>query len=369
METRRWVLVDAGLFCAGMYIRAGLYYREEGRYVLLCRDVVLTREIIGRIQQIAEIQDGVFIDETDYEEIWNASLEYFSQQGEQYGRRYRQVRMEYNRILSNTFYLLGDVAATRGVPLNVAEDISVDIVDKFSVDEPALTLNCVHMISEADNYLYTHSVDVATLNGMLGRWMNLPDRTAVKLAKIGLTHDLGKLKIPPYILYKPGKLTKEEFEIMKCHPAYSYDMLMSSGEEDPEVLWAVRQHHEKKGGGGYPDGLRGEDITLLARITAVSDVYDAMVSRRCYKNAQTPFEVMELLESSRFFDLDQEIVKVFLQNLSYLLVGMRVTLSTGEEGEVAFIRPGDYRNPIVRVGDRVIATGPDCKCVSTGKIF
>lgn len=109
----------------------------------------------------------------------------------------------------------------------------------------------------------------------------------------------------------------------------------------------------------------GSEIHLAAHITAVSDVYDVMVSKRCYKDAVTPLEVLDMLERNRFSGLNIKVVDTFLKNIVYLLVGTAVELTNSEQGEVVFIKNGSYANPIVKIGNKVVTANDNLKCILT----
>ena len=368
-ENKKFVLMDAGMFCAGMRVKSPIYYFYKDAYILLCKDVVFTSELIEKLYEIAQLNHGVYIEEQNYEEVWNESLMRYSMDSRAYQKAFQQVRQDYENILSKTVSFLGDISPRSGVSLVTAQNITDIISEELDILDQNLVLRCINMICDADSYLYTHCVNVAALNGLMGRWLMLSDTEIKQLIKIGLVHDIGKLMISPRILNKPGKLTSEEFEAVKRHPIYSYDMLLKSGEGNPKVLSAVKQHHEKPNGIGYPDGLTLDQISLFARITSVSDVYDAMVSKRSYKEAISPFQVLAQFKENSFFSLDKRLVDIFLQNITYLFVGMHVLLSNGDWGEVVFVPPNDFAYPVVKVGNRVMATNSEYKCIAVESYF
>lgn len=107
----------------------------------------------------------------------------------------------------------------------------------------------------------------------LGKWLGYSEESILELSIVGLLHDIGKLKIPEEIVNKPGKLTSDEFGLMKSHSFYSYEILLETGDFNEDILLGVLQHHEKVNGTGYPNGLKGEDIHKYAKIIAVCDIY------------------------------------------------------------------------------------------------
>ncbi|MGO4547659.1 HD-GYP domain-containing protein [Paenibacillus sp. 2TAB23] len=160
------------------------------------------------------------------------------------------------------------------------------------------------MTTEArDSYTAGHNYRVALYALKLGEELSLSSEELRAIAQGGLIHDVGKLRIPDTILNKPGKLTPEERNIIEVHPVSGYDLCKRLGFM-PEELSVIRSHHEKWDGSGYPDQLAGEQIPLLARITAVADVYDALTSSRSYRKAMTHEAAMAIIlkESGKHFD-------------------------------------------------------------------
>lgn len=143
-------------------------------------------------------------------------------------------------------------------------------------------------LKTADEYTYMHSVAVCALMVALGRQLGLNDEQCREAGMAGMLHDLGKAAMPQDILNKPGKLTPEEFDIIKQHAMRGYEMLLEGANVSEGVLDVCRHHHERWDGTGYPDGLAGENIPLLARMGAVCDVYDAVTSDRPYKAGWDP---------------------------------------------------------------------------------
>ena len=133
-------------------------------------------------------------------------------------------------------------------------------------------------------------------------------------------HDIGKIAIPDAILNKPGKLTNEEFEIIKTHTQKGHDMLGISNRPLFKVASQIAlTHHEKYDGTGYPNSLKGEDIPIFGRITALADVFDAIGSDRCYKKAWEMEKVLEFIKEQRGKHFDPKLVDIFFDNLDDIL--------------------------------------------------
>ena len=176
----------------------------------------------------------------------------------------------------------------------------------------------------------------------------------------GLLHDIGKTQIPEEILNAPRRLTPEEFKIMKRHPVYSDKMLGNQFGE--AVRDAARHHHEKLTGDGYPDGLKGDELSLFTRITAVSDIYDAMVSKRSYKEANLPFHVFDMFYEEEFKGLDRKLIMTFLKNMRRQYQNKKVIMSDGLVGKIRYIPVNDAEHPVIEQDKRIEQTSEEWYC-------
>jgi putative nucleotidyltransferase with HDIG domain len=203
-------------------------------------------------------------------------------------------------------------------------------------------------IKEADTYTFQHSVSICALLVSFTHSLGMDPATVEEAGLGGLLHDVGKMKIPNEILNKPGKLTNEEFGIMKSHAALSRDLLMGVSGISEMVIQIAGEHHEKMDGGGYPRGIAGDAISQIGRMTAVVDVYDALTSNRVYHKGMEPTEVLKKLLEWSGTHLDGNLVQQFIRVLGIYPVGSLVRLSGGrlavvvEQGE-------DLLRPVVRV--------------------
>ncbi|MEG1448430.1 MAG: HD-GYP domain-containing protein [Oscillospiraceae bacterium] len=270
----------------------------------------------------------------------------------------------YSSVLDRTESFIKDITLRGSINKEAATGLVNDLSSSISEENDEVIFHCINEIREADRYLYTHSINVATLNVLMGIWLGLSDEQNKKLVKIGLMHDMGKLRLPQDIINKPGKLSDREFNIVKNHPINSYNMLVEIGEFDKDVLEAVKFHHERENGSGYPNRLQSSQIPLFAKITAISDVYDAMISKRCYKEPVSPFDVLEMLSTNKFSNLDFKLVNKFLEVVPMLLMRKPFVLSDGNIGVVVYIRKDNYRYPVVKVNDRLVVTDEKCRCIS-----
>ena len=211
-------------------------------------------------------------------------------------------------------------------------------------------LLCLGRVRDSDEYTFVHSLNVGLLCGYLAGRLKPGDREfAASITYGGLLHDLGKAKVPQDVLNKPGRLSEEEYEIMKAHSIYGDELARSSGISDDRVLSVIRNHHERWGGHGYPDGLRKNEIPLFARIAAVADVFDALTAKRVYKDPLSSREAVSMILESSENDFDKSVVRELLLSIGLYPPGTLVELSDFSVGVVVGARDADLFRPQVHV--------------------
>ncbi|MEG0754544.1 MAG: HD-GYP domain-containing protein, partial [Angelakisella sp.] len=270
----------------------------------------------------------------------------------------------YTKVKDKANDLLKRVAQGEGISHTDTDEIVSSISEQLETIDRALIFQCINASKPIDEYLRRHCINVGLINGLIGKWLELPKKDVDELVLAGLVHDIGKTKIPSQILDAPRRLTVTEFEVMKMHPIYSQELLGQDNRFSEAIRLAARHHHEKMNGSGYPDGINISEISLFARITAVSDIYDAMVSRRSYKDANNPFAILSQLADSQFSELDSKLVKVFTDNMPKELVGKSVLLSDGSTGIAKFIMNNDLEHPLVEINGVLVKTGDELHCMS-----
>lgn len=215
--------------------------------------------------------------------------------------------------------------------MNAANSISGELMKAISQND-AIAVD-ISALKVSDEYTFKHSVDVASIAMIMAKQCNMSDKSVYQIGLAGLLHDLGKSEIPNEILNKPGRLTDEEFAVIKKHPIYGYNLIKDKTELSPEILLGVLQHHEKINGKGYPMGVTDNKLTPFARLLSIADIYDALVTERPYKKGFTPRDSVEMIMAMTG-ELDIKFIKVFMESVILYPVDSYVKLSNGELGKV-----------------------------------
>jgi hypothetical protein len=228
-----------------------------------------------------------------------------------------------------------------------------------------MTTSTIETIASAidarDEYTGGHSERVGFYAQLLAREVAseymLSEEDVLRIHYIGLIHDIGKIGVAESVLNKAGKLTDEEFSLMKRHTEIGYEMISSLGNEIEGVLDGIRSHHERYDGNGYPDGLKGEEIPLVARILCLADSYDAMTSNRVYRKRLTSEEVRSELVTCSGTQFDPKLSEVFLRLLDRgdLHENTVDGMASNEKGEVLHsARLEDRLQKDTREGQKII---------------
>lgn len=226
---------------------------------------------------------------------------------------------------------------------NIADDIINDIANDTS-----FLGNQMIALQNYDDYTYKHCLRVAMMAASVSTELGLDNKGIKEIVVAGLLHDIGKSNIDHDIIIKPGKLTDEEFAEIKRHPVIGYNILKNSGEYNSNIMSGVLFHQEKFDGSGYPTGLAGEKIPIIARILTVCDVFDALTSNRPYRQPWSVAETEEYIlgGSGQHFDLD--VTKAFLRAFNPYPIGTMVQLSDTRHGVVIRHNENVLR-PVVRI--------------------
>ncbi len=205
----------------------------------------------------------------------------------------------------------------------------------------------LHNMREQDDVTYHHSMSVAIICNIFGKWLGYSKEDTEILTLCGLLHDIGKMMMPDGIIKKPERLSVAEYEIMKTHPFQGYNLIKDE-DIDPRIKNAILMHHERCDGSGYPGHLKAGEIDEFAKIVAIADVYDAMTSSRLYRSALCPFEVVHMFETEGLRKFEPQYLLTFLERIVNTYINNDVLLNNGEKGTVIMINKLRLSKPIIK---------------------
>jgi len=236
----------------------------------------------------------------------------------------------------------------KNLPIDIAipEAFTKNLVSSIGRNPNALI--CMTKIREKDTYLLEHSLNVAILLANFGTHVGLDEEQIQELALSGFLHDIGKIKIPDEILHKPGRLNDQEMTIMKDHVYYGTKVLIEMGMPD-SIVKTIGQHHERLDGYGYPEGLRGNEISAFGRMIAIVDTYDAITADRCYKAGMSSKKALQILLQDTPEKYDEVLVTQFVKSVGIFPAGSLVKLNNQKIAMVLKQHPVRANKPTVKV--------------------
>lgn len=248
-----------------------------------------------------------------------------------------------NREVKNMFQ---EARLGKVVDSELAMSLVVDISSSVSRNPGALI--SLARLKNRDDYTYMHSVAVCGLMIALAIQLEMDEETVRLCGLAGLLHDIGKMDIPMSIINKPGKLTDDEFTLVRNHPQAGHAMLSRAKDIHPMVLDVCLHHHEKISGNGYPHQLAGDQISIYARMGAICDVYDAITSERSYNKGWHPADALRSMSEWTNDHLDSRIFQAFVKSLGIYPVGSLVKLGSGRLAIVVDKNPAALLKPTVK---------------------
>ncbi|KJS13125.1 MAG: phosphodiesterase [Peptococcaceae bacterium BRH_c8a] len=299
--------------------------------ILLAHGIILNEKFIKRLAHLGipavYIDDG-FLSDIQVEDVVSERT------------RYQAIEL--------TKKVFQDFQYTRSLTGLEKVENAVGVLIKELLDNDTLMVNLVD-IRGLDEYTFGHSVNTCILAVITAIHMGYNEKKLHLLAMGAILHDLGKILVPQEILNKPGKLTDEEFEVIKTHSEFGYRLLSANKDFNSISSTVAWQHHERYNGSGYPQGLAGNRIHEFSFIVGVADVYDALTADRVYRKAHPPHEAFEMLSGTGDYLFDYEVVKAFLYHVAAYPVGSLVRLNNRQTGVVLENRPGYPLRPKLKI--------------------
>jgi len=258
------------------------------------------------------------------------------------------TRLKMIQTLQNAFRYRGGIAPH----LPYLRECVHQVIEELSAHENLLIY--LTDIRQKSDYLYGHCVDVGVFAVAFGMAMGLAESDIYVLGMGGILHDYGKTCIPGEIIEKNGPLTPDEFEQVKKHASFGYNILRAETKVDCRIALMALQHHERPDGRGYPWGISGEEIHPLARIVAVADVYDALICDRVYRPRISANEALGVINNGCGTQFAPEVVAAINKIVVPYYIGSAVKLDNGVAGAVLRINSADPARPVVWTRDGII---------------
>jgi HD-GYP domain-containing protein (c-di-GMP phosphodiesterase class II) len=247
---------------------------------------------------------------------------------EQWDKEYPKAKKAIYDLSSSIQNAFKDYLTTKTFNIEKLKESVTPMIDSISRNPDA----CIWLarMKKEDNYIYEHSLSSSIWAVALGRQLGLDKNDLKSLAIGALLLDIGKLEVDPSILHAKRKLNPKEFEAVKKHVSASLNLIKNTKGLNKNIISMIAEHHERYNGDGYPQGLKGEDIHIYARIAAIVDSYDAITSNRPYAKALSPSEAIKRLYQWRDSLFQSELIEEFIQAIGIYPAGSLVELSSGE---------------------------------------
>lgn len=306
MAEKRYILIDKKVVQLDATFDFDIYYPQGEEMTLLLEkeSVVEQHHLVASYNQKA-----LYIsqkDQSSYKIFHEKYLQSLKDSFELFEDKTATIYSNATDIM-NTLFENPDTLGNYEETKEVVNDLVHTILDDH------FAIKSLMKIATHDYYTHTHSLNVTVYSLSLGAFIGLSDADLSRLGESALLHDLGKSKVPSEIINKNGRLTPEEFEIMKAHPDLGYEIAQNMGIKDKHILAGIRYHQEKMSGEGYPLGLKGTKIPLFARIIGLCDVFDAITSKRSYKEAMSTFDALSLIKNKMHEHVDNELLAKMIQ--------------------------------------------------------
>lgn len=347
MAEKKVMTIPISNIVPGMVAARDIYSKNE--QLLIGKDCVIDANAIARITFFGILSIQIYVeDETAVEDAEEdfvfeniSEKQAFEKFNETYQESIQNIKDSMNQLLK-----VGDNIDEKKLIQDV-ESVVISTGTKYHV------FDMLHYIKAYDDETYRHSLNVSMICNVFADWIGMSQYEKNHLTLCGLLHDYGKLLISKEILRKPGKLTEDEYKIIKQHPVKGYEFLKDKKIHE-SVKRAVLLHHERCDGKGYPFGMRVNEIDPYAAITAIADVYEAMTATRVYRKGLSPFRVIKLFEEEGRQQFNPIFLMPILKNLTETYLRHTVKLSNGDKGVIVMINRNELSRPVVMVEDTFV---------------
>jgi putative nucleotidyltransferase with HDIG domain len=337
-------LMEKGRLRPGMVLGQDVY--NYAKQVVVKKGTVLDERTINKLRRFEILQ---FMIEERVVEVYETGSFHRSSYSQriQNSPEFQKFQKDYDKEVSNFQQMLNNV---------IEKHQTIDAEAMYSqvvtlLKDTGNTINAFDMVQNLRHYddsTYAHSMNVGLLSNVFGSWLGFEGEERKILTVAGILHDIGKTRMPLAIIQKPGKLSDEEYKIVKKHTELGFHIL-TENKMNYHVRCAALQHHERCDGTGYPQGLTARHIDQYAKIVSIVDVYDAMTSPRVYRGPMCPFDVIDVFLQEGLQKYESEYILTFLRRIAESYINEKVRISDGREGRIVYISNFALSRPTVLV--------------------
>lgn len=333
----------------GMTIAVDVYTADD--HLIISKDTILTDKIITRLEFYSITDISIYTD-ADITTVESEYVQTSYYEEIKKNEAFHRFHLAYKNTLTDFKKTLDQIVTDK---VDIDTDQLLADVNKIlhQCNSNIELFNMLHCIRQYDDTTYIHSLNVAIICNIIGKWLNFSKEDLEVITLCGLLHDLGKLLIPSKIITKPAKLTDDEFTTIKTHTLRGYNILKSK-HIDSRIKHSTLMHHERCDGSGYPYSFYSEQIDPFAKLVAIADVYDAMTCARVYRGPLCPFEVVNLFETEGYIKYDPKYIMTFLEGIVQTYIHNSVRLSNQMVGEIILINKLELSRPVVKSGNQFI---------------
>ncbi|MCL2253843.1 MAG: HD domain-containing protein [Lachnospiraceae bacterium] len=253
---------------------------------------------------------------------------------------YNRIMIAYKQKMHN--FIQNNTPISIGMLMQFYQELTEHVPNKNHILD-----YLYNMQASEDDLTHVHCLNSALIAGVFASWLDMSPIETNTLVQCGFLYDIGKLKLPYALIWKPEKLTDVEFMKIRTHTMIGFDLLKDM-QLSEHIIKATLQHHERCDGTGYPSKLKGSQINKYAKLIAVIDAYEAMTSARMYRQSKHPFHVIASFEEMGFYKFDEVIIRPICFNIAKNMVGNSVLLSNGQNCEIIKIKDDPISRPIVK---------------------
>lgn len=359
METKQ---IFTSRVTEGMILAKDIYDKNDR--LIIPKGTTLTENLISKIKTLGIFDVTIQITKIE-EPDNNKELSYYQKlRSSQEFQKFNKTFLKTTNDIRNAFINFAYNNENLDTEQLYKQTEEVLQAGKSSLD----VLSMLQCTKDYDDVTYTHSLNVAITSSILGKWLNLSTEDNKILTVAALLHDIGKTQIPNEIINKPSQLTPIEYQTIKMHTIKGYTMLKKL-DLDPRIANCALLHHERVDGSGYPNKISSNDIPDFAKIIAIADVYDAMSSKRLYRDKISPFTIIEMFEKEGYDHFDAKFLITFLNGITQVYLNNNVKLSNGQEGVIIMLNQHSLSRPIIKLNDGTFLDLSTNKSITIEEIY